>query len=77
MGPFKQIQYTGTIAGAAAQTTYIGSWYGDDEYPVFFNGPWAARGGLVSSGTEAGLFSSRRNDGRAVPNASFRLVLAF
>ena len=77
MGPFKQMQYTGTTDGAVAQTRYIGSWYGDSGSPVFHNIPWIGRGGHIYYGTEAGLFTFIGSYGQCHVNGSFRLVLAF
>ena len=77
MGPFRQVEYTGTSEGAVPQSRIISSWYSADGFFIFSQYPWLRRGGIYKSGMEAGLFNFHMYVGSAVPDIGFRLVLAF
>ena len=51
-------------------------WYSDYTYFVSTNSPWFMRGGYYNYAANSGIFNAGLNSGRAIPNTSFRIVLA-
>ena len=68
-GPF-------SLATNDTQTRQIGSWYQDEAWFVYNVGPWLMRSATHSYGMNSGIFSYRRDFGRAGAG-SFRVVLSF
>ncbi|MDR2063213.1 MAG: hypothetical protein LBQ02_00255 [Candidatus Nomurabacteria bacterium] len=62
---------TKTVQSVSSDTQ---SWGSDYSYFVNSSYPWFLRGGTAGNGSDAGLFSSRRNNGNADSNHGFRVV---
>ena len=69
MGPFADVTYE-------TQQRRIGSWYDDEALLIWSYSPWLYRGGSLSLGSGAGVFSFGPDYGRAGSNFGFRVVLA-
>ena len=80
LGPFGSVITNGTTdqCGATGKCSRaVSSWYSDNAWFVRSGYPWFGRGGSVSGGSGAGVFSFYSYDGSAGGGYSFRVVLAF
>ena len=55
---------------------FIGSWYGDEAWALFYANPWVIRGGFYNSGTGSGIFNFGRTYGNEATTFTFRIVLS-
>ena len=69
MGPFANVTY-------GTQIRKISSWYKNETWFVFYEGPWFRRGSHLYRGLGASVFAFNNVDGSSANGGSYRIVLA-